>query len=57
MEKRNAKIQFPRMGNGTGARLNLSIPLLKELGFGKDTRDVEVVYDKEKQQIIIQKRK
>lgn len=57
MEKRNAKIQFPRMGNGTGARLNLSIPLLKELGFDKDTRDVEVVYDKEKQQIIIQKRK
>lgn len=57
MEKRNAKIQFPRMGNGTGARLNLSIPLLKELGFDKDTRDVEVVYNKEKQQIIIQKRK
>ncbi len=57
MEKRQAKIQFPRMGNGTGARINLSIPLLKELDFTKDNRDVEVIYDKENQKIIIQKRK
>ena len=55
MEKRKAKIQFPKMGTGTGARINLSIPLLKELGFDKENREVEIVYDKDKKTVTIQK--
>ncbi|MFV0579002.1 MAG: hypothetical protein ACK5NU_10095 [Fusobacterium ulcerans] len=57
MEKRDAKIQFPRMGNGTGARINLSIPLLKKIGFDKENRDVEVIYNEVEKTIIIQKKK
>ena len=36
MEKREALIQFPKMGNGTGARINLSVPLLKKIGFSQE---------------------
>ena len=57
MEKREALIQFPKMGNGTGARINLSVPLLKKIGFSQEEREVEVLYDEENQKIIIQKRK
>ncbi len=57
MEKREALIQFPKMGNGTGARINLSVPLLKKIGFSQEEREVEVLYDEENQRVIIQKRK
>lgn len=57
MEKREALIQFPKMGNGKGARINLSIPLLKKIGFNQENREVEIIYDEENQKIIIQKRK
>lgn len=57
MEKRNAKIQFPKSGNGTGARIILSPPLLRKLGINQEEREVVVTYDEEKQQVIIQKRK
>lgn len=57
MEKRNAKIQFPKVGNGTGARVVLSLPLLKKLGIDQENREVEIIYDEEKQTVTIQKRK
>ena len=57
MEKREALIQFPKMGNGTRARINLSVPLLKKIGFSQEEREVEVLYDEENQRVIIQKRK
>lgn len=57
MEKRNAKIQFPKVGNGTGARIVLSLPLLKKLGITQDERDVEIIYDEDKKTVTIQKRK
>ena len=57
MEKRNAKIQFPKMGTGTGARINLSIPLLKEIGIDKENREVIVTYDKKNETVTIQRKK
>ena len=57
MEKRNAKISFIKSGNGMGAKIILSIPLLKKLGITPDDREVEVDYDEKKQEITIKKRK
>ena len=57
MEKRDAKISFIKSGNGMGAKIILSIPLLKKLGITPDDREVEVVYDEENGEITIKKRK
>lgn len=56
MEKRNANVSFSKSGNGIGARIILSVPLLKNLGITPDERKVEVIYDEEKQTITIQKK-
>jgi len=56
MEKRNAKIAFSRAGNGIGAKLPLSVPLLKLLGINQDEREVEVIYDEKKQEITVKKK-
>ncbi len=57
MEKRDAKISFIKSGNGMGAKIILSIPLLKKLGITPEDREVEVVYDEENGEITIKKRK
>ncbi|EFS20586.1 hypothetical protein FSBG_00083 [Fusobacterium gonidiaformans 3-1-5R] len=57
MEKRNAKISFSRSGNGIGAKLPLSVPLLKKFGIGVDEREVEIIYDEEQQTITVKKKK
>lgn len=57
MEKRNAKISFSRSGNGIGAKLPLSVPLLKKFGLTQENREVEVIYDEENQTILIMKKK
>lgn len=57
MEKRNAKISFSRSGNGIGAKLPMSVPLLKKFGISQDEREVEIIYDEENQTIIIRKKK
>lgn len=57
MEKRNAKISFSRSGNGIGAKLPMSVPLLKKFGINQDEREVEITYDEENQTIIIRKKK
>lgn len=57
MEKRNANVSFSKVGNGIGARIILSVPLLKKMGITESEREVEVVYDEEKQTITIQKRR
>ncbi len=57
MEERKAKISFPKSGNGIGARIVLSVPLLRELGINQDDRAVIVCYDKEKEVITIRKEK
>lgn len=56
MEKRNANVSFSKSGNGIGARIILSVPLLKTLGITPDERKVEVIYDEKKQTITIQKK-
>ena len=57
MEKRDAKISFIKSGNGMGAKIILSIPLLKKLGITPEDREVEVVYDEENGEITIKKSK
>lgn len=57
MEKRNANVSFSKVGNGIGARIILSVPLLKKMGITENEREVEVIYDYEKQTITIQKRR
>lgn len=57
MEKRFLKVSFSKTGNGIGARIPLSIPLLKKLGITQEEREIELVYDEEKQIITIQKKK
>ena len=57
MEIRNAKISFSRSGNGIGAKLPMSVPLLKKFGITQEEREVEVIYNEEEQTILIKKKK
>lgn len=57
MEKRNSKISFSKAGNGLGAKVTLSVPLLKKFGINTEERNVEIIYDENKQEIIIRKKK
>ena len=57
MEKRDSKISYSRSGNGIGAKLPLSVPLLKKFGITPEEREVEVIYDELEQKIIILKKK
>ncbi len=56
MEKRNANVSFSKAGNGIGARIILSVPLLKKLGIDQENRAVEVIYDEEAQTVTIKKK-
>ena len=56
MEKRNLNISFYKAGNGTSCRLTLPIKWLTELGINPEERSVELLYDKENDQLIIKKR-
>ncbi|MFR4518374.1 MAG: hypothetical protein ACLUBL_02985 [Fusobacterium sp.] len=57
MEKRDAKVSFSRAGNGIGAKLPMSVPLLKKFGITQDEREVEIIYNEEEQTILIRKKK
>ncbi len=57
MEKRDGKISFSRAGNGIGAKLPMSVPLLKKFGITQEEREVEITYDEDNQMIIIKKKK
>jgi hypothetical protein F3_00827 len=57
MDKRKANISFGKSGNGTGARLILSVPNLKKMGIDIENRTVTVEYDFENKKIIISKEK
>ena len=56
MEERTIKVFFGKAGNGVGAKLTLSVPLLKKMGITPENRDVKVIYDEERQTITIQKK-
>jgi|GEM_PF-3471965 hypothetical protein len=55
-DTRMVKIQFIQSGTGKGARINLSMPFLREhLGVAEYSRNVVVVYDDERKEIVIKK--
>ena len=57
MEKRDLNISFYKAGNGEATRISLPKPWLRELGITKEKKTVEVIFDKENQQLIIRKKK
>ena len=48
MEKRNVKVTFGKAGNGTGARISLSVPNLKKLGVTPEDREIVIIYEDDK---------
>ena len=56
MEKRDLKISFYKAGNGKSARLVLPVPWLRKLNINDDEREIELILDEEKQQLIIKKK-
>ncbi|MGL5853662.1 MAG: AbrB/MazE/SpoVT family DNA-binding domain-containing protein [Cetobacterium sp.] len=57
MESRNLKVTFSKSGSGSiTPRISLPITLLKEMGINPEEREVELVYNRSKKQIIIKKR-
>lgn len=57
MEKRKLRIIFHKAGNGVGAKVNMPIPWLRDLGINENEREVELVLDKDNKEIIIRKEK
>lgn len=57
MEKRELNISFYKAGNGEATRISLPKPWLRELGITKEDKTVELIYDKENEQLIIRKKK
>lgn len=57
MEKRELNISFYKAGNGEATRIFLPKPWLRELGITKEDKTVELIYDKENEQLIIRKKK
>ena len=53
---RDGKVSFVKMGNGKGAKVNLSIPLLKILEITEEEREVKIEYDDTLKQITIKKK-
>lgn len=52
------KVTFGKRGDGSYVpRLFLSMKDLKRLGISPDERDIEYVFDEERQEIVIRKKK
>lgn len=56
MEKRETKVSFGKAGNGIGSKITLPMPWLKKMEVSPENRDIEMFFDEEKKQIIIQKK-
>lgn len=56
MEKRELNISFGKAGTGKSARLVIPIPWLRKLEITEDEREVYLIFDEEKKQLIIKKR-
>ena len=56
MEKRDLNISFQKAWNGKNARLIVPIPWLRELGITEESRQVELIFDKENNQLILKKK-
>lgn len=56
MESRKLKVSFNKSGRGTYTpKLALPISCIKDMGITKEDRDIELLYDNEKKQIILKK--
>ncbi len=56
MEKRDLNISFQKAGNGKNVRLIVPIPWLRELGITEEEKQVELIFDKENNQLILKKK-
>lgn len=56
METRELNVSFYKAGNGTASRLNVPITWLRKLGITQETKEILLMLDEEKNQIIIKKR-
>ena len=58
MEERKLKVNFYRAGSGSiSSKTNIPISFFKKIGVTPDERDIKVILDEEKGQIIIEKDK
>lgn len=57
MEKRNLNISFYKAGGTLATRLNVPIPWIKKLGITPEEKGIEMIFDEEKEEIIIRKKK
>ena len=57
MDKRVLKVSFFFFLTGMGAKLTLPIPVLRKLGITPEEREVELIFDEEKQVLEIRKKK
>ncbi|MGK4197940.1 AbrB/MazE/SpoVT family DNA-binding domain-containing protein [Fusobacterium sp. HC1336] len=57
MEKRNLNISFYKAGGTLATRLNVPIPWVKKLGITPEEKGIEMIFDEEKEEIIIRKKK
>lgn len=56
LESRIIKVQIGQSGTGKGARINLSMPFLREVfELTEENRDIKITYDEENKKIIIEK--
>ncbi|BBM35440.1 AbrB/MazE/SpoVT family DNA-binding domain-containing protein [Pseudoleptotrichia goodfellowii] len=56
MEKRKLNISFYKAGTGKATRLTVPIKWLRELGITEDEKSIDLIFDRENQQLIIKKR-
>lgn len=57
MEKRDLNISFYKAGGTLATRLNIPIPWIKKIGLTPEERGIELIFDEEKEEIIIRKKK
>ncbi|MBM6875696.1 AbrB/MazE/SpoVT family DNA-binding domain-containing protein [Fusobacterium mortiferum] len=57
MEKRDLNISFYKAGGTLATRLNIPIPWIKKMGLTPEERGIELIFDEEKEEIIIRKKK
>lgn len=57
MEERNMKISFGKSGSGSiSPRVSLPLSWLKRVGITPEDREVEIILNEEKEEIILRKK-
>ena len=57
MKRRDQNISFYKAGNTLATRINLPIPWIKQLNITPENKAVELLFDEEKEEIVIRKKK